>query len=537
MQPTKEQKRILSEARDCVVIAKPGSGKTFTLALKIRAILAELPEYKGVVAISFTNKASDELQGRCLSGGVARKASFFGTIDKFFLTEIVIPFGRQIFGDPKEELSVVEAESESELDLVGSILDSGDYAKVVSEYLSELSKLYVTGRVVLEAFGFMAMYVFNNSRACRRYLRARYSHLVVDEYQDCGFWQHALFVRLCDLGLRAIVVGDLDQSIFAFARKDPKYLVELARDSERFVLYPLSKNHRCHRSIVNYSARLLSASSVELQTSETRVYECQIEGSEAQLAEWIDREVGRLTEVIDVVDMSRVAVLFRGRRTGNLVHQNLSIPHKAVVPTPLDTEPSLWGALFRKVLGIAFARERTKFELAEEYLSLEYQTREVRKVMKLVREIVEIAENNADDLKERIGLFIEVARMVLPAAANDRAIDSLSRVLSSRSLLGSFIPAGEDEVQLMTLHRSKGLEFDLVFHLDLYRFIMPKYKCTEDEYVQDLNLHYVGITRARNAVVLCTSTYRHNSEGSIVRAEPSEFMYLNGVEQMRVEWK
>src|SRR5579883_2461417 len=87
--PTDEQLAILAERSHCVVVAKPGSGKTFTLARKIEGILKDLPDSKGVVAISYTNKASDELMTRTLAGGVAPCSTFFGTIDRFFITEVI----------------------------------------------------------------------------------------------------------------------------------------------------------------------------------------------------------------------------------------------------------------------------------------------------------------------------------------------------------------------------------------------------------------------------------------------------------------
>ena len=103
--PTPDQEKIIEFNGNCVVIAKPGTGKTLTLAYKIRKELATLPPYKGVIAISFTNKASDELEHRSLSTGIKRKNSFFGTIDKFFLAEIIRPFGERILGKPTQELT------------------------------------------------------------------------------------------------------------------------------------------------------------------------------------------------------------------------------------------------------------------------------------------------------------------------------------------------------------------------------------------------------------------------------------------------
>lgn len=64
--PTREQENIINCIGNIVVTAKPGSGKTYTIVEKIARLLPNLPDYKGVIAISFTNKASIELKQRCL---------------------------------------------------------------------------------------------------------------------------------------------------------------------------------------------------------------------------------------------------------------------------------------------------------------------------------------------------------------------------------------------------------------------------------------------------------------------------------------
>ena len=75
-EPTKEQKDIIECEGNIVVTAKPGSGKTYTVVEKIAAVVPSLPDYKGVIAISFTNKVSDELKKRCRQRGVEAKQSF-----------------------------------------------------------------------------------------------------------------------------------------------------------------------------------------------------------------------------------------------------------------------------------------------------------------------------------------------------------------------------------------------------------------------------------------------------------------------------
>ena len=95
-EPTQEQQMIIDYPRNTVVTAKPGSGKTYTVVEKISKVLASLPDYKGVIAISFTNKASDELKKRCNQKGMSVKQSFFGTIDKFYISQIIIPFASHL---------------------------------------------------------------------------------------------------------------------------------------------------------------------------------------------------------------------------------------------------------------------------------------------------------------------------------------------------------------------------------------------------------------------------------------------------------
>src|SRR4051812_10022949 len=114
MEPTDQQRLIIEHSGSGVVIASPGSGKTFVLSEKIKIILSRLKEHEGVIAISYTNKASNELKERCLMTGVNPQSSFFGTIDRFYISEIIIPFGKQLFGIPNVGIEVVKIDSLSE---------------------------------------------------------------------------------------------------------------------------------------------------------------------------------------------------------------------------------------------------------------------------------------------------------------------------------------------------------------------------------------------------------------------------------------
>ena len=84
IKPSPEQKKIIEHQENTVITAKPGSGKTFTIVEKISSISDSLLDYQGVIAISFTRKASQELELRFKRKGIERKNHFLGTIDKFY---------------------------------------------------------------------------------------------------------------------------------------------------------------------------------------------------------------------------------------------------------------------------------------------------------------------------------------------------------------------------------------------------------------------------------------------------------------------
>ena len=97
-EPTEEQSKILQQKGNIVITAKPGSGKTYTIVEKIARVIPDLPEYKGVIAISFTNKASDELKRRCKQRCADTKQSFFGTIGKFYIHKLLFLFQAMLRG-------------------------------------------------------------------------------------------------------------------------------------------------------------------------------------------------------------------------------------------------------------------------------------------------------------------------------------------------------------------------------------------------------------------------------------------------------
>lgn len=535
MEPTIEQVKIINADNNTVVIAQPGSGKTFTLANKIKIILESLPDYKGVIAISYTNKASKELEKRSLGDGLNKKNSFFGTMDKFYISEIILPFGRHLFGKPQKETEIVELRSEVIKSKVEFLYDF-TMSEIIENHLQLLRELYICGYVVLESVPLLSLYILRNSKACRNYIKARFSHIIIDEYQDCGVEQHDVFIEMKNIGLTAIAVGDENQSIYGFANKSSEFLLKLAND-ESFDLYRLTKNHRCHPSIINYSMSLISRDFNDfLPSEENRVFSISINGKEEEVATWLDETIPKIMKRYNVSRRNEVGILSRTTRTASFINNSLTLKHKFFDNTPFDNDSSLWGRLFSGILKFIFDSNNTKYELVEEYFDIELQKEKANRAMDILSFLENV--NCEDELILHKDNFIQIAEFVYPKARNQNAINILEYILNNSDLINSFKPAKDDEVQIMTLHKSKGLEFEIVFHLDLHEYIFPSKRKVQGIFVltdkeQDLNLHYVGITRAKNCCVLCSSTKRTNASNEIKYGSLSEFLQIPRLKVLR----
>nr|EEK66950.1 hypothetical protein bcere0006_29160 [Bacillus wiedmannii] len=517
-----------------VITAKPGSGKTYTIVEKIVDISKNLLNYQGVIAISFTRKASQELELRYKRKNIENTNHFFGTIDKFYISEIIIPFSKLLFnkGKPLEvKDSIDEYPKYEDLKKLKENRIDKELFRLLKESLQE-------GLIFLEISGETALFILNEVPQCLIYLTARYTHIFIDEYQDCGEIQHEIFLRLVNKEIIGIAVGDLDQAIYAFSDRYSKYLLSLIGD-DGFTHLEITRNHRCHKSISDYSLELMGITRDHIE-EDKRVFKVNVRGTDEQIIYAIENNLNEIKKKFNLSKNSDFAILCRGNGTARRASEFLTIDNKLFVDTPLDKINGNWASLFNDILNSYYlykTNEITVLDFVSKYINEELYYKNFRKGLELVNKIFNLEDNQLEiNLKE----FISVAQLIYPEQEDVRITRMLKKILKNEEELYSFKPATENEINIMTLHKSKGLEFKCVFLMDLYKWILPPEGnwVSEEDYIQALNLHYVGVTRAIEAcyIMIGNKRYRERYQDSII-AHESDFLYLNNTANLRSDIK
>lgn len=548
MKPTEQQLLIIKHDGNSVIIAAPGSGKTYVISEKIKINLTNLLEHQGIIAISYTNKASTELKNRSLSNGENPKSSFFGTIDKFNLSEIIIPFGKQLFGIPTEDIKITKITSlpfnkKDDFEWFNRNLSLN---QIEEDQINTLKTYFLRGSILIETIGVLANFIFTNSISCQNYIKSRYKYIYIDEYQDSGFEQHQIFLKIQNLNIKSIAVGDLNQSIYAFSGKDAKYLEELTKKPS-FKYFKLDKNHRCHPSIINYSNFLLNSKTELIPVEPNFIFFHRVEGNEKNIAMWLDEKIDSIQKAFKIEKRNQIAILTRTSRTGEIINVELKELHKLSISNELDTNLNVWSAIFSNLLHFIYDDNFKFIDVIEIFTSYDrFSSSELKRLSEAKKVIERLITTKNFDNERVIKVFKTIASIVAPNSENTESVDLLTSVLNNPIELKSYEPANENEVNILTIHKSKGLEYDFVFHLDLYEWVFPNKRPGPNndfnnpvfgDWKQDLNLHYVGITRARKGCFFISSTKRTNNEGSTKNGKDSEFIWVEGIEDLRYKKK
>ena len=351
-----------------LVLAGAGSGKTSVITQKI-AYLVDICGINAshVAAVTFTNKAAREMKeriGKLLRGNAAEGL----TVSTFHQLGLkIIRTERKALG-LKSGFSIFDGEDTRTLIrdlLIQEYGAEGDQANTIAQRISSwkndrvlpeqalanatspadmlCAQAYLRYKRALKAYNaldfddliLLPTILFEHSPAILEKWQNQIHYLLVDEYQDTNSSQYLLVKQLIGLGSGLTVVGDDDQSIYAWRGARPENLVQLQEDFPGLKVVKLEQNYRSTARILKAANTLIANNPhvfekqlwSELGYGEPiRIIRCSDEQHEADqvVAEILDHKLRRRTRFGDY------AVLYRGNHQSRLIElalQQQQVPY------------------------------------------------------------------------------------------------------------------------------------------------------------------------------------------------------------------
>ncbi|WP_419419635.1 UvrD-helicase domain-containing protein [Legionella sp. D16C41] len=275
-----------------LVIAGAGSGKTRVITQKI-AYLIEQCGYSAasIYAITFTNKAAEEMRSRIATTVNANRrrglnVATFHTLGlkviKKHLTQCNLRPGFSIFDSEdsqqllKNYLPVSRANDRDYLTQIqqqisrwkNDLLSPNDcykqpktnpiFADALAVYSQYQDALTAYNAVDFDDLIKIPVYLLNQDEKIRDYWQNKIRHLLIDEYQDSNTSQYLFIKLLTGIRARFTVVGDDDQSIYAWRGARPENLSQLNKDYPQLKVIKLEQNYRSTSRILHVANTLIA---------------------------------------------------------------------------------------------------------------------------------------------------------------------------------------------------------------------------------------------------------------------------------------
>ncbi|MFE4082392.1 DNA helicase PcrA [Paenarthrobacter sp. YIM B13468] len=363
-----------------LIVAGAGSGKTRVLSNRIAYLIATKRAHHGeILAITFTNKAAAEMRERieALVGGRAksmwistfhsscvrilrREAANVGLNSNFSIYDsadslrLITLVSKNLDLDPKKfppkaiqhKISALK----NELIDADSYVSSANHNDPFEQAVAEVFKGYTQRLRQANAMDFddliaETVYMFRAFPALAESYRRRFRHVLVDEYQDTNHAQYALVREIVGLGTdtdvepsELTVVGDSDQSIYAFRGADIRNIVEFEADYPNARTIKLEQNYRSTQNILTAANSVISRNP---NRQEKRLWTAEGDGekivgyvgeNEHDEAQFIAKEIDRLQDE-EGLRPGDVAIFYRTNAQSRSIEDVLvrvGLPYKVV---------------------------------------------------------------------------------------------------------------------------------------------------------------------------------------------------------------
>jgi len=598
-----------------LVVAGAGSGKTRVLTHRIAYLIDHGVSPFEILAITFTNKAADEMKQRVakLVGPVAQKmwvSTFHSACVRILRRDaglLGFPSSFTIYDQADAQRLVGYVLRDLDLDpkrfpprsVLGSIsaaknegIDAASYAANATQLFErKMADVYTEYRARLRKAGAMDFddLLLNTVELLRTqpdvlgHYQRRFRHLLVDEYQDTNHVQNELVLLLGQAHGNVCVVGDADQSIYAFRGADIRNITEFEQAFPEATVVVLEQNYRSTQNILDAANAVIANNPTvrpkelwtEAGSGETIVrYHADDETDEAQ---WVAHRVAHLHDAGHA--WGDMAVFYRTNAQSRVVEEHLmrtGVPYKVIGGTRFYDRREVKDAMaylkavvnpadevsVKRILNVprrgvgdssvgrldawAGARGLTFTDALRSAPEAGVTGKAVRGIESFL-ELIDAcgplvadgpgpvleallarsgytAELEAEHSIEAEGRLENLAELVGAAADFDTVEEFLEQV----SLVSDTDQIESDDdsaVVLMTLHSAKGLEYPCVFMVGLEDGVFPHLRSLGEPVAleEERRLAYVGITRARDRLHL-SHAWARTLFGGTQYNPPSRFL-------------
>ncbi len=644
-----QQEAVAHTSGPLLVLAGPGSGKTTVVTRRIANLIASgIPPWQ-ILALTFTNKAAQEMRNRvhllleqdaldARGLTVSTFHAFCARVLRECGDRIIGTTSFTIYGTADQRSAVRTAIKECDVSdsnwrpasvlaaistAKNKLIDVDTFEKEASDfYTKSIAKIYRAYDNILrsnDAVDFddlllQTARLLDSDVEVRQRLEDRYQYVMIDEYQDTNHTQFVIANKIAANHRNICVVGDPDQSIYAWRGADISNILDFEEHYGEGTVIPLGRNFRSTGHLVKAAATLIENNK---QRKEKKLFTELEEGhepivvsleSEHEEAGKIVQEVSRLRS--EGVPLKEMAVLYRVNALSRVLEdtfRSAGVPHVVARGTAFYDRKEIKEALsYLRLLvnpkdDVAFVRvinmptrgigstsisrlehlARThgmSLLEASSIVSKEqgFTARAVTAMKKFFETFQQwhidgrseeslTAASSLADLVERVVRESGLEEFYSRASGEEdlERLQNLEELVSAATefeerfetdhesdkeptplhMLFSFlenvalvsdadvVDPENGAVTLMTLHASKGLEFDFIAIAGLEEGLLPheRAKFETSQMEEERRLCYVGITRARKHLFL-SSARRRTQRGVSNRTTPSRFLQeMSGV--------
>lgn len=604
----KEQK----EAVECIngpvlVMAGAGSGKTKVLTTRIAYLIEQGIKDYNILAITFTNKAAQEMRDR-VSNLIGDVSSFIGTFHSFGLrvirenvdffnlqsnfsiidsddsNTIIKKIIKDMNLDPKQyspyyirnKISFIKNQMLTDLEL-DKLFNTPMDKVVVEVYHKYNQKLKESSSVDFDDLLVFPVKLFKERKEVLEHYQEKYKYILIDEYQDTNPVQYKLSLLLANKYRNIFVVGDMNQSIYAFRQADFRNIINFENDFKDAKVIKLEHNYRSTNIILNAANDVIKHNA---ERKDLKLYSDKGDGLKIKYLRSYD-EKHEISLVLDEIkdllnngyEPQDICILYRTNAQSRAIedvflskgipykvfgsyyfynrkeikdlisylkliyNQNDEISLRRIINTP---KRGIGESSINDLEERAHASNITMFEALSSKKELEFKNI----ILDLIKESENISLTELIDVvldKSGLKHELEASKLLedevrlenlmefksITATYEERTGSvNLGDFLEEVSLVADMANHTEDgnAVTLMTIHSAKGLEFQAVFLVGMEEGLFPhNMSLMENNIEEERRLCYVGITRAKERLYL-TNAKRRMLYGKDQMNMPSRFI-------------